>query len=58
MDTLWHATLGLGLLVLIALFIYLEFALVISVVRRIAGLVIRPLVREEIARQQESADQQ
>ena len=58
MDTLWHAALGLSLLVLIALFIYIEFALLISLVRWIAGLIIRPIVREEIARQGEPADRQ
>ena len=58
MDTLWHVALGLGLLVLIALFIYIEFALLVSVVRWIAGLILRPIVREEIARQRESSDRQ
>ena len=56
MDTLWNVVTGLAILFLIALFISVVIMVITGTLRRVVAWLIRPVVQQEIARQQETQD--
>ena len=56
MDTLWNVVTGLAILFLIALFISVVIMVLTGTLRRVVAWLVRPVVQQEIARQQEAQD--